>query len=255
MNILIVEDDEDLRQYIISLLCNDYSICEASDGKEALDAACEQIPDLIVSDVMMPHMNGIELCRHVKQHASTAHIPVILLTAKVMNESIQEGYEALADSYITKPFDSQVLKVRIKNLIDNRAQLRTLFSNQMATPDVPVQELTRTDPFLEKLFNIVESRIDDPELSISEIAAEMGVSRAQFFRKVKAVSDISPQKLILSIRMKMAVEILRAQKYNISEVAYKVGFNDPAYFSKSFKSVFGMSPTEFLRQSEGQTLT
>ena len=253
--ILIVEDDEDLRQYIISLLCNDYSICEASDGKEALDAACEQIPDLIVSDVMMPHMNGIELCRHVKQHASTAHIPVILLTAKVMNESIQEGYEALADSYITKPFDSQVLKVRIKNLIDNRAQLRTLFSNQMATPDVPVQELTRTDPFLEKLFNIVESRIDDPELSISEIAAEMGVSRAQFFRKVKAVSDISPQKLILSIRMKMAVEILRAQKYNISEVAYKVGFNDPAYFSKSFKSVFGMSPTEFLRQSEGQTLT
>ncbi len=250
--ILVVEDDEELRQYIISLLCDDYSICEASDGKEALDTACEQIPDLIVSDVMMPHMDGIELCRHIKQNASTAHIPVILLTAKVMNESIQEGYEALADSYITKPFDSQVLKARIKNLIDNRAQLRTLFSNQMTTPDVPVKELTRTDPFLEKLFGIVERRIDDPELSINEIAAEMGVSRAQFFRKVKAVSDISPQKLILNIRMKMAVEMLRTREYNISEVAYKVGFNDPTYFSKSFKSVFGMSPTEFLRQSEGE---
>ena len=246
--ILVAEDDDELRAYIVSLLQAEYSVIEASDGKEALALTVERIPDLIISDIMMPCMDGIELCHHIKENISTAHIPVILLTAKVMNENIQEGYEALADDYIVKPFDSGLLKARIRNLIENRNHLRQLFSNQMTALDVPVAEVSSTDPFMEKLFRIVEARIDDPELSINDIAAEIGVSRAQFFRKVKALSDVSPNRLIINIRMKMAVDMLKSDSYSISEVAYKVGFNDPAYFSKSFKSTFGLSPSEFCKR-------
>lgn len=245
--ILVIEDDDDLRQYIVSLLSEEYLVMEASDGKMALSLAIDKMPDLIISDIMMPQMSGIELCNLVKEDIRTAHIPVILLTAKAMREHIQEGYEALADDYILKPFDSKLLKVRVRNLIDNRIQLRKVFSNQLTTLDVSTVELSSNDQFMEKMIEVIKSRIDDSNLSINDLSQEMGVSRAQLFRKIKAISDLSPNKLILNIRIKMAVDYLKKNQYTISEVAYKTGFSDPAYFSKIFKGIFNITPSDYVK--------
>ncbi|NDW08213.1 two-component regulator propeller domain-containing protein [Dysgonomonas sp. 520] len=246
--VLVIEDDDDLRYYITSQLSDQYSIIEAADGKEALAVATDKLPDLIISDIQMPVMDGIEFCKLVKDDLRTAHIPVILLTARIMSEHIQEGYEALADDYILKPFDANLLKVRVRNLINNRIQLRKLFSSQLSSPEVPSAELTTNDSFLEKLFEIVRNRIEDPELSINDLSEELGVSRAQFFRKIKAISDVSPNKIIQNIRMKMAADFLKTKQFTVAEVAYKVGFSDPAYFSKTFKSVFNITPTDFIKE-------
>ena len=244
--ILVVEDDDDLSQYIISNLSNNYAVVKATDGKEALSLALEKIPDLVVSDVMMPVMDGIELCKHLKEDMRTAHIPVILLTARIMKEYIKEGYEALADDYILKPFDSDLLKIRIQSMIQNRIQLRKNFSSKLSSIDTPTIELTRNNQFMKKLIDIIEKHIDDSQLSINVLSVTMGLSRAQLFRKIKAISDISPNKLILNIRMKMAADFLQTKQFTISEVAYKVGFSDPTYFSKSFKSVFNITPSKFV---------
>jgi len=245
--VLVVEDDDDLRYYITSQLSDEYIIVEAADGKEAFSLATEKMPDLIISDIQMPVMSGIEFCKLIKEDIRTAHIPVILLTARVLNEHIQEGYEALADDYILKPFDYNLLKVRARNLINNRIQLRKLFSSKLASPEIPVLELTANDHFMERLFEVVKQRIDDSELSVNDLSTELGVSRAQFFRKIKAISDVSPNKIILNIRMKMAADYLKSNQFTVSEVAYKVGFSDPAYFSKTFKSVFNITPTDFMK--------
>lgn len=252
--VLIAEDDYDLRKYIVSQFVNQYLVIEATNGEEALRIAVDKIPDIIISDVMMPQMNGIELCNRIKENPNTAHIPVILLTAKIMMEDIKEGFNALADDYITKPFDANLLKIRVQNLIENRNILRKIFNDSLKIPSTSSKEIASADPFIEKLFEIVMDNIDDSDLSINFLAAELGVSRAQLFRKVKAVSDLSPNNLILNIRMKAAIELLESKAYTISEVAYNVGFTDPSYFSKIFKTTFKITPTSYLRsQTEHET--
>lgn len=247
--ILVVEDDADLRLYIKSQLEKDFFILEAVDGKEGYTIALEQLPNLIISDVMMPNMSGIEMCDRIKDDIRTAHIPVILLTAKVMNEHIEEGYEHRADDYILKPFDAHLLNVRVKNIIQNRERLRQLFTSRLLTPGVSEEDdvVSQDDLFMQKLMELVEKNISNPDFSIDEICQNLGMSRAQFFRKTKAISNSTPNKLILQLRMKMAVKLLLKNKLSISEVAYKVGFSDPAYFSKTFKSVYNISPTDFLK--------
>lgn len=247
--VLVVEDDADLRLYIKSQLEKDFFILEAVDGKEGYAIALEQLPNLIISDVMMPNMSGIEMCDKIKDDIRTAHIPVILLTAKVMNEHIEEGYEHKADDYILKPFDAHLLNVRVKNIIQNRERLRQLFTTRLLTPGVSEEDevVSQDDLFMQKLMDLVEKNISNPDFSIDEICQNLGMSRAQFFRKTKAISNSTPNKLILQLRMKMAVKLLLKNKLSISEVAYKVGFSDPAYFSKTFKSVYNISPTDFLK--------
>lgn len=167
-----------------------------------------------------------------------------------MEEHIQEGYSMLADDYVLKPFSTIVLKAKIRSIIKNRMQLRSLFGAKMAAVEVTVPEIAATDPFMEKLIDLIKSKATDPELQVSDLYEEMGYGRVQFFRKIKAVSGISPNKLIVDIRMKMAADMLRGNQYTISEVAYQTGFSDPSYFSRVFKSVFQITPKEFQKNRE-----
>ncbi len=244
--ILVAEDDAELREYIRKRLSRFYTVLLADDGAQAYEMARMRIPDLIVSDIMMPGMDGIEFCSKIKQDIATSHIPVILLTAKSQQESIEEGYRVLADDYILKPFNSKILIAKIASLIENRTRLKALFSASLRSEDGPLaDEAPAKDPFIERLADIIKQHIDEPELSVSFLYEEMGMSRAQFFRRVKGISDLSPNKLIVSIKMNMAAEMLRKGDRNISEVAYNTGYADPSYFAKVFRSVYGMSPTEY----------
>lgn len=249
--VLIAEDDEDLRKYLIMQLSTNYKIMEAANGNVALELALEHVPDIIISDVMMPDMNGLEFCDRVKTDPKLAHIPFVMLTAKVLDEHIKEGYSVLADDYILKPFSTAILKAKIQSIIRNRAQLRKLFGEKMSAIEVPVPEIAAADPFMDKLIELIKAKASDSELQVSDLYEEMGYGRVQFFRKIKAVSGISPNKLIVNIRMKMAADMLRENKCTISEIAYQTGFSDPSYFSRVFKSVFQITPKEYQKNPKG----
>lgn len=246
--VLVVEDDSDLRQYIRKQLSGEYTVIEAENGKEGFGIAVEKLPDLIVSDVMMPLVSGIELCDQIKTDMRTAHIPVILLTARIMNTQIQEGYQHGADDYILKPFDATLLRVRVRNLIESRLNLRKLFGHKFAIPDIEISELSSNDVFMQKLIELIQKNVSNSEFNIEDICDEIGMSRAQLYRKIKVLTDSSPNKIIMQIRMKMAIALLKTNNYNVADVAYQVGFSDPAYFSKYFKSVYNMTPSEYINQ-------
>lgn len=246
--VLVVEDDSDLRQYIKTQLNSEYHVFEAENGKEGFKIATEKLPDLIISDVMMPFISGIELCDQIKTDLRTAHIPVILLTARIMTSQIQEGYQHGADDYILKPFDEELLKVRVQNLIESRLKLRKLFGSKFSIPDIEISELSSNDVFMHKLIELIQKNISNSEFGIEDICDEIGMSRAQLFRKIKVLTDSSPNKIIMQIRMKMAIALLKTNNYNVADVAYQVGFSDPAYFSKYFKSVYNMTPSDYINQ-------
>jgi signal transduction histidine kinase/ligand-binding sensor domain-containing protein/DNA-binding response OmpR family regulator len=246
ISVLIAEDDDDLRQYINSLLSSIYQVFLASNGEEAIEKAREIIPDIIISDVMMPLKDGYEVCRILKNDFATEHIPIILLTACSLDEQIRLGYELLADDYILKPFNSELLIIRVQNIVDNRTKLRLSYRKILSDPDLPTESLETLDPFMAKLIGFIKENISNSDLSIIDLTNEINMSRAQFFRKFKAISDVSPSKFILNIRMKIAAEMLKEKNKTISEVAYDSGFSDPAYFSKTFKNYFGVTPTEYI---------
>ena len=247
--ILIVEDDEDMRQYISYILSDRYRTYEAKNGDDGLLKAKEYLPDLIISDIMMPVKDGLELCKEAKQNMLLAHIPIILLTAKVLEEHIIEGYKALADDYVLKPFNSKILLAKISSLIKNRNKLRRIFSEKLSEPQIAINDIAQEDPFMNNLIDLITLHAQDSDLSMETLYTNLGMSRTQFFRKIKMVSDLSPSKLILNIRMKMAIEKMEDKNKTIAEIAYEVGFSDPAYFSKVFKSVFSQTPTEYLKKS------
>lgn len=249
ISVLIAEDDNDLRHYIISILSGIYHVYSSSNGEEAIEKAKEIIPDIVISDVMMPLKDGYEVCRTIKNDMTTAHIPVILLTACSLDEQIKLGYELLADDYILKPFNSELVIIRIQNIVENRNRLRQVFGSILTDPDLPTQSLIKLDPFMDKLIEYVKENISNSDLSIIDLANEINMSRAQFFRKFKAMSDVSPNKFITNIRMKIAADMLKEKNKTISEVAYSTGFSDPAYFSKTFKNYFGITPSEYINQS------
>ncbi len=243
--VLVAEDDEDLRKYLVLQLSASYKVIEAANGRAALELALEKFPDIILSDVMMPEMNGLEFCEQVKSNPKLAHIPFVMLTAKVLDEHIKEGYSVLADDYILKPFNITVLKAKVESIIKNREQLRRLFGEKMSAIEVPMPEIAAVDPFMDKLIELIKEKASDSELQVSDLYEAMGYGRIQFFRKIKAVSGISPNNLIVNIRMKMAADMLRENQYTISEIAYQTGFSDPSYFSRVFKSVFQITPKEY----------
>jgi AraC-like DNA-binding protein len=196
-------------------------------------------------------MSGTELCKKIKSDICTAHIPVLLLTAKTLTNQIQAGYEFGADEYMLKPFDSNLLKTRVANLIKSRDQLKKIFKMNFSLPEINTPQVSLDDKFINKLFDFVERNIDNSELQIEDFSSEIGVSRAQLFRKLKSLTDTTPNKLLLQIRLKTALKLLQTNEYPINEVAYKVGFSDPAYFGKCFKAEYNMTPKTYASKYKG----
>ena len=245
--VLIVDDNADIRAYLRNILQQDYQINEASDGQQGLALANEIVPDLIVSDVMMPVMNGLEFCQRVKINLATSHIPVILLTARALSQHQIEGYESGADAYITKPFSSDLLLARISNLLKSRQLLKGVFGtgNGEKNAKTEQQPLTeKEDIFLTKFREFIEKNLSDSDLGVETIGAELGLSRVQLYRKIKALTGLSPVELLRTARLQKGRQLLERTDKTISEIAYEVGFTAPSYFTKCFKDEFGISPSD-----------
>ena len=243
--LLIVEDNTDVRSYIISYLEEKYRILKAANGEEGLQQALDNVPDLIVSDVMMPKMDGFKLCEKLKTDERTSHIPVILLTAKATDKDKIAGFETGADDYIMKPFDSEVLKARIKNLIDQRRKLRDQLRKE-GLVEIEAKNITSTDKkFLKNVIQTLNNHLSDTKFTIEMFAEELSMSRRNLDRKLVALSGESPSDLIKRVRLTHASKLLTQKSGNISEIALEVGFSNPAYFSKCFSEQFGLTPSEY----------
>lgn len=235
--VLVVDDNESLRTFIASLLKDEYRLLLAADGKEALEVAGRQLPDLVISDVMMPVMDGLAFCQALKAQLATSHIPVILLTAKNMEDQRAEGYASGADAYISKPFSEKVLLSRIGNLLKSRLQLKQYYLEN-GSIDAPARE----NDFLSRFRSYAKNHLSDPDLNVEQLASEVGLSRVQLYRKVKALTGYSPVEVIRIMRLKEAEKRLKNTDKTIAEIAYEVGFSSPSYFSKCYRELFGILP-------------
>ena len=243
--VLVVEDNEDVRSYIKSLLIDNYRIIEAEDCLIGCKMAVEFVPDLIISDIMTPNMSGIELCNKLKNNEVTDHIPIILLTALSAMEQIKEGLNSLADDYIVKPFNPELLQLRVNNLISIRRRIRNSFNKNSVYANINTELPSAEDKFISKVFDYIKKNIDNPDLRIDSFSQDVGMSRVQFYRKIKSITGKTPSSLILEIRMNAASDLIKKTDLNINEIAYQVGFNDSSYFGKCFKSYFGVTPSEY----------
>jgi len=252
--ILIVDDDSDIRNYIATELQSHYNIIKKANGKLAFPEVVKNAPDLIISDVVMPEMDGISFTRKIKKNIHTNHIPVILLTGKTDKETNLEGLEIGADAYINKPFNIDILKKTVKNLIKNRNVLKNTYSgNQLHEEKIKHLDLKSGDETLvEKFLEVVNNNISNPNLNVEMVASELGISRVHLYRKLKQLTNQSAGELITNIRLKEAANLLTSKKINIAEVAYAVGFSSTSKFSTKFKDLYGMPPTNY-RQKETQT--
>jgi signal transduction histidine kinase/DNA-binding response OmpR family regulator/ligand-binding sensor domain-containing protein len=248
--ILVVEDNADVRQYIRENLPDSYQVMEASDGSAGIEKARETIPDLIISDVMMPRQDGYELCRILKNDEKTSHIPIILLTAKAASENKIEGLQTGADDYLIKPFEPKELVVRVSNLIELRRKLRKRFETSVPLRVGEVAVTSMDDVFLKKVLKVVEGNLSDEDFHVDELSNELGMSRVQLYRKIIALTNLSPWEFICYIRLHRAMELLQKGTGTVSEIAYQVGFHDPSYFSKCFHKQFGKSPMEVKKSAE-----
>jgi len=243
--ILIIEDNEDLRLYLKENLENDYQIVVAENGLLGLEKAFELIPDLILSDMMMPQMDGFTLCTKIREDKRTSHIPFILLTARTTIESKLEGLELGADEYMTKPFNIQEIKVRMKNLLEQRKNLRRSFSREVTIQPKNISVTSVDERFLNHALKIMEEHLGDEQFSVERFAEEIGMSRKNLLRKIKALTDESVNEFIRNFRLNRAAQLLEAKSATVSEIAYQVGFNNLSYFSKCFKELFGRLPNEY----------
>ncbi len=243
--ILLIEDNIEIRNSLASQLSTKYTIYEASNGREGLLVALEIIPDIIISDVMIPEINGMELCIEIKKAEATCHIPVILITALSDDKSKINGFNTGADDYISKPFKTAVLISRIANLLDSRKKLKEIFKNKINY--IPTETaLTSTDEkFMIKAIKAIEANFKDPEYNSEKFVNDIGMSRTQVFRKLKALTDQSASNFIRTIRLKKAAQLLEKGADNISEVAFSVGFNNIGYFATCFKEQFGTTPSDY----------
>jgi DNA-binding response OmpR family regulator len=249
--ILVIEDNQEVRDFIKMCLESDYTVIEARDGKEGWLTATNKLPDLILSDVMMPEVDGNEFCRMVKNDERTSHIPVIMLTAKVEFEQQLEGLESGADLYLTKPYNIQLLKSYISNLLKSKEALRQRYSQRIFLEPSMVEIGTVDKKFMEKLMNIIENNLSDPEFHVASLSEKIGMSKAVLYKKFYALAHTPIGEFIKSIRLKKAAILLTHDKLNISEVAWEVGFSDRKYFSKEFKRFFGKSPSEYVSHNDG----
>ena len=242
--VLVIDDNTDIRQYERTLLQDEYIVLEAADGKEGLAVALKEVPDLVICDVMMPVMDGLEFTEQLKTNTATSHIPVIMLTAKNLEEHRAEGYEHGADSYITKPFHSKVLLARIENLLRQRQLLKNLYQGtKEAEKEISEAHLEDRDKqFLKQLQAIIQKNLSDSEFGVEDMGQQIGLSRVQLYRKVKAMTGSSVVDLLRKARLAKARRLLETRSMSVSEVAYEVGFSAPSYFTKCFKEEYGMLP-------------
>ena len=245
--VLVVDDNADVREYVAQLLGGEYDVCQAADGKEGLDMALKTVPDLIVCDVMMPVMDGLEMCRRVKAETATSHVPVILLTSNAHENQRAEGYDCGADAYITKPFSSKVLLSRVRNLLENRKRLKYVYAS--GADDEARDEADPDSRFMADFGRVVRERMSDSSLSVETISSALGLSRVQMYRKVKQLTGQSPVEIIRVTRLKKAERLLKTTQMTVSEISYDVGFSSPSYFSKCFKDYFGCQPGEVRENS------
>lgn len=242
--VLVIDDNADICAYATVLLNSEYDVIVASNGEEGLKKAIREVPDIVVCDVMMPGMDGLECCKRLKNDGITSHIPIILLTAKTLDEYRVEGYMYGVDAYLTKPFSGMVLKARIKNLIENRKLMKIAFGND-AREEVQEEVMQSIeDKFVEKFRAIIQNNLGNSELSVETISKEMGISRAQLYRKIKTMTGISPNDIIREARLKRADRLLETTDKSISEIAYEVGFSSPSYFTKCYREFFGRTPNK-----------
>ena len=263
---LLVEDNSELRIFLRSIFASEYRIVEAANGMEGLNKALKFLPDIIISDVMMPEKDGIAMTRELRADMTTSHIPIVLLTAKSSIESKLEGLEYGADDYITKPFSATYLKARVKNLLAQRQKLQTLYRHNLmqagAVPAVAdeqstgnVQDNPQTDKsaamspndrkFMDKLIELMEKNMDNGDLVVDDFVQELAVSRSVFFKKLKTLTGLAPIEFIKEMRINRAVQLIATGEYSMTQISYMVGINDPRYFSKCFKQKKGMTPTEY----------
>jgi DNA-binding response OmpR family regulator len=249
---LIVDDNPDICTYIkMTLSGKQYTVIEAADGEEGFRKAVKHVPDIIISDVMMPKMDGVELCQKLKAEVSTSHIPVILLTAASLDEQRIVGFSSGADDYIAKPFNPDVLEVRMANLIESRKRLKELFSENLFSGNTDKDTKTVNDidqSFLGKIKELIEKDLANSELNVEDLGQQIGLSRTQLYRKLKSLTGYSPNELLRIIRLKKAYHLISTTEANISEVTYDVGFTSPSYFAKCFKDYYNESPTDFVKR-------
>lgn len=266
--LLVIDDNPDIRNLVGEILGEEYEIHQAADGREGLAKAARLVPDIIICDIMMPVMDGLECCRRIKEEVSTSHIPVVMLTACSLDEQRVEGYESGADGYIAKPFSGEVLKARCRSLLQNRKRIKDLWQGKVpgmdgASPDsaqlpdsAEVAESQRTpalpkvgnaDPdneFYARFLQIFQEEISNPNLNIEQLASKMGLGHSQFYRKIKALTNYTPVELMRQLRLKQARHLLTTTTRSVSEIAYEVGFSSPAYFTKCYRTAFGQTPSE-----------
>lgn len=246
---LIVEDNAEVLNFVASTFTAGYNVYKAADGQKGWEMATEIIPDIIISDVMMPNMNGIELCNKVKSDIRTSHIPIILLSARTPLIFKIEGLETGADDYITKPFSVNVLEARVSNLVESRRKLRDRYRQEITLQPKNVAITSPDEKFLTKVMAFIEANISEPNLTVEELGKEIGMSRVTLYRKIKALTNQTAIEFIRGVRIKRAAQLLEQNKFNVNEVSYMVGFMDVDYFRKCFKEQFGHTPKEYMHQS------
>lgn len=244
-NILIVEDNIEVREYINEQLRNSFRIKEAQNGEEGLLAAKDQLPDLIITDVMMPHMDGYEFCREIRNDEKTSHIPIVMLTAKAGFDDKISGLETGIDAFLTKPFRAKELKIRVKNLIAQREQLRKRFSNSTVIRPTEVSAISTDQSFLKKTLAVIEKNFHDENFSVEQLASKINMSVSQLNRKLNALIDQPAGQLIRSLRLQRAADLLKQKSGSVSEICYNLGFSNLSYFSRAFRKQFGRTPTEY----------
>jgi len=244
--VLVVEDEPEINNYIKHELSENYRIRQCVNGKEALEYILKEKTDLVISDVMMPEMDGITLCRKIKSNININHIPVILLTAKSKEEDLAEGLETGADAYIIKPFNSDILKKTISNLLENRERLKGKFATQSEGKLDKIEIKSADETLMEKILRFINKNLDNTDLNVEMLSSEVGISRVHIHRKLKELTNMSARDFIRNIRLKQAGELLKEKKLSISEVAYAVGFSTLSHFSSSFREFYGMSPKEYV---------
>ncbi|MDO4320058.1 MAG: substrate-binding domain-containing protein [Bacteroidales bacterium] len=247
--VLVIDDNKDIQRMLAQLLSADYNVITASNGADGLHRAARYVPDLIICDVMMPVMDGLECCRRIKSEVTTSHIPVLMLTACSMDEQRVQGYDSGADGYLAKPFDSSVLRSRCASLIANRRRIEQLWRSTGKTAQPAPKETRKPvsdidSEFYNRFLEIFSAEMGNPETNVDSLAARMGLERSQFYRKIKALTNYSPVELMRTIRLNRARQLLVSTDKTISEIAYQIGFSTPAYFTKCYRDAFGETPSD-----------
>lgn len=259
-SILVVDDNKELLFFLHNILSENFRVITASNGKEGLEKAIKYLPNMIVSDVVMPEMTGIEMVEKLQCNTTTCHIPIIFLSSKADVENQNQGLKLGVDDYITKPFSASYLTTKIWNIIKQRKRIQALYYSQLIKNEEEgnshpeekeeLELLPQTDKeLLDKIVNFINNHLDNPDLTVDSLVEEAGISRSALFKKIKTLIGISPMELIKNIRLKKAAELVKEGSCNFTQIAYKTGFNDSQYFSKCFKQIYGVTPTEYKRKN------